>query len=99
MVWMRFRMQRHTASAVLALRRRAAMIALAIALGAVGWSASKPALAQAQLPDFTELAEKWSPSVVNLRTLERGRALSGSEVDPNVEEFFRRFGIPMPGRP
>ncbi|HEU5293737.1 MAG TPA: DegQ family serine endoprotease [Burkholderiaceae bacterium] len=92
-------MQRHTGSAVFDLRRRAAAIALAIALGALGWSTSKPALAQAQLPDFTELAEKWSPSVVNIRTLERGRALSGSEVDPNVEEFFRRFGIPMPGRP
>jgi serine protease Do len=22
-----------------------------------------------------------------------------AQVDPNVEEFFRRFGIPMPGRP
>jgi hypothetical protein len=20
-------------------------------------------------------------------------------MDPNIEEFFRRFGIPMPGRP
>jgi serine protease Do len=65
-----------------------------------GWVASAPAHAQGrELPDFTELAEKWSPSVVNIRTLERGRATSGAEVDPNVEEFFRRFGIPMPGRP
>jgi len=57
--------------------------------------------AQGQLPDFTDLADKWSPSVVNIRTLERGRAAmgGGGEVDPNVEEFFRRFGIPMPGRP
>ena len=58
-----------------------------------------PARAQGQLPDFTELAEKCGPSVVNIRTLERGRATAGGEVDPNVEEFFRRFGIPMPGRP
>jgi serine protease Do len=84
-----------------ALRRRAMMAALACALsGAALWSAAPPALAQGrELPDFTDLADKWSPSVVNIRTLERGRAAMGGEVDPNVEEFFRRFGIPMPGRP
>ncbi|HEX6720625.1 MAG TPA: DegQ family serine endoprotease [Burkholderiaceae bacterium] len=83
-----------------ALRRRAVMASLALLLGAAGlWSSSTPAHAQGrQLPDFTDLADKWSPSVVNIRTLERARAMGG-EVDPNVEEFFRRFGIPMPGRP
>jgi len=82
-----------------ALRRRAAMGALAALLGATTlWSTGTPAHAQT-LPDFTDLADKWSPSVVNIRTLERGRAASAGEVDPNVEEFFRRFGIPMPGRP
>ncbi len=83
-----------------ALRRRAVMASLALLLGAAGmWSGSVPARAQGrQLPDFTDLADKWSPSVVNIRTLERARAMGG-EVDPNVEEFFRRFGIPMPGRP
>ena len=55
--------------------------------------------AAAQLPDFTELVEKVGPAVVNIRTLERGRATAGGEMDPNVEEFFRRFGIPLPGRP
>jgi serine protease Do len=81
-------------------RRRAAMATLAVLLGVGAWSAAGPVLAQGrELPDFTELAEKWSPSVVNIRTLERGRAASAGEVDPNVEEFFRRFGIPMPGRP
>jgi serine protease Do len=61
-----------------------------------------PGLARAQsLPDFTELVERVGPAVVNIRTLERGRQSStgGAEVDPNVEEFFRRFGIPLPGRP
>ncbi|MBL8344015.1 MAG: DegQ family serine endoprotease [Rubrivivax sp.] len=60
-----------------------------------------PALAQGvQLPDFADLAERLSPTVVNIRTTERGRTASGgSEGDPNVEEFFRRFGIPLPGRP
>ena len=85
-------------SSVFGLRGRAATIALAACLGVGAWVASAPAQAQG-LPDFTELAEKWSPSVVNIRTLERGRAATGGEVDPNVEEFFRRFGIPMPGRP
>ncbi|MBE0550242.1 MAG: DegQ family serine endoprotease [Rubrivivax sp.] len=53
-----------------------------------------------QLPDFTELVERVSPSVVNIRTTER-RASTGSphEIDPNIEEFFRRFGIPLPNRP
>jgi serine protease Do len=84
-----------------AARRRAAMAALAFALGASAlWSVVPPVQAQGrELPDFTDLADKWGPSVVNIRTLERSRAAQGGEVDPNVEEFFRRFGIPMPGRP
>jgi serine protease Do len=50
---------------------------------------------RAELPDFSDLVERVGPSVVNIRTLERGRppAGSGSErggVDPNLEEFFRR---------
>jgi serine protease Do len=56
-----------------------------------------------QLPDFTELVERVGPSVVNIRTTERrgGTTASGPQqgVDPNIEEFFRRFGIPMPNRP
>jgi serine protease Do len=60
---------------------------------------STPALAQAvNLPDFTELVERVGPAVVNIRTTERSRASAqGREVDPAMEEFFRRFGIPMPG--
>jgi serine protease Do len=53
-----------------------------------------------QLPDFTELAERVSPTVVNIRTTERrGSGASPHEIDPNIEEFLRRFGIPMPNRP
>ena len=60
------------------------------------------AQARGELPDFTELVEKVGPSVVNIRTLERAHkgsaaAPGGSGMDPNMEEFFRRFGIPMPG--
>jgi serine protease Do len=53
-----------------------------------------------QLPDFTELVERVGPSVVNIRTTERrGSAGGASEIDPNMEEFLRRFGIPLPNRP
>ncbi|MEO7851315.1 MAG: trypsin-like peptidase domain-containing protein, partial [Rubrivivax sp.] len=65
-----------------------------------------PATAHAQqLPDFTELVERVGPAVVNIRTLERSKPApaagpgGGPEIDPGIEEFFRRFGIPIPGRP
>ncbi|MFY7855263.1 MAG: trypsin-like peptidase domain-containing protein, partial [Rubrivivax sp.] len=82
--------------------RRGVGLALALTLG-VAAALSAPA-AQAQtvaLPDFTELVERVGPAVVNIRTTERSRAAAapGGEVDPSVEEFFRRFGIPLPGRP
>jgi serine protease Do len=93
-------MQKMLGVSMSAVRRRAVMASLALVLGAAALGVSSPVQAQGQLPDFTDLADKWSPSVVNIRTLERGRAaMGGGEVDPNVEEFFRRFGIPMPGRP
>ena len=84
-------------------RGRRLAVAAGLCLGlAAGWT---PQLAQAQaraeLPDFSELVEKVGPSVVNIRTLERsGRssaAPGGGGMDPNMEEFFRRFGIPLPG--
>jgi serine protease Do len=79
---------------------------MAAAVLATAVLAPLPTLAQTvQLPDFTELVERVGPAVVNIRTTERGRGSASSsnpgsgEVDPSVEEFFRRFGIPMPGRP
>lgn len=48
-----------------------------------------------QLPDFTELVERVGPSVVNIRTVERGHGVAPG-MDPGMEEFFRRFGIPLP---
>jgi serine protease Do len=77
----------------------------ALALGAAMLLPALPAHAQAQaqpavtgLPDFTELVERVSPSVVNIRTAERrsANATGGGGMDPGIEEFFRRFGIPMP---
>ncbi|MGM9427980.1 Do family serine endopeptidase [Hydrogenophaga sp. MI9] len=49
------------------------------------------------LPDFTELVEQVGPSVVNIRTLERASAESGTgNADEQMLEFFKRFGIPVP---
>ncbi len=55
------------------------------------------------LPDFTELVEKVGPAVVNIRTSERARNAGGAangvpEVDEQMQEFLRRFGIPVPGQ-
>ena len=53
------------------------------------------------LPDFTELVEQVGPSVVNIRTIERGapgRQGAGA-VDEEMLEFFRRFGVPIPNVP
>ncbi len=61
-----------------------------------------PALAQARaLPDFTDLVEQVGPSVVNIRTLEKASARPGpgGAMDPDMLEFFRRFGLPIPNMP
>src|SRR5688572_24755996 len=79
---------------------------LVAGLAAITMFAAAPPAVQAQtpqavLPDFAELVERVGPAVVNIRTLERGRAARQAtpEMDENLEEFFRRFGIPLPGRP
>ena len=62
----------------------------------------QPPAATRELPDFADLAERVGPSVVNIRTTERARSGSRAgapEISEEMEEFFRRFGIPMPGRP
>ena len=53
------------------------------------------------LPDFTDLVEQVGPSVVNIRTLEKVSADAGAGTpgDKEMQEFFRRFGIPMPNVP
>ena len=56
--------------------------------------------AQAQLvkglPDFTRLVDAVGPSVVNIRVLQKVQSSDNSGVDPDMLEFFRRFGIPVP---
>ena len=95
-------MNDHTiATTPFSLRRAfgAALIALTFVA-----SGSAPPSVQAQpreLPDFTELVERVGPAVVNIRTAERGRAgaQAGGEIDEQMREFFRRFGIPLPNNP
>lgn len=65
-----------------------------------------PLAAQAKdLPDFTELAEKQGPAVVNISitSVVHGPGsigFPGMPNDENLQEFLRRFGIPgMPGAP
>ena len=81
-------------------RRLALRAAMALAVAGSLLPMAGAAQGKGELPDFTELVEKVGPSVVNIRTLERpgrGTAPGGSGIDPNMEEFFRRFGIPLPG--
>ncbi|WP_416200112.1 DegQ family serine endoprotease [Undibacterium sp. 5I1] len=51
------------------------------------------------LPDFTDLVDKTSPAVVNIRTTEKiqqGQMEMGGD-DEQMQEFFRRFfGMPIP---
>ncbi len=58
----------------------------------------------ANLPDFTVLAEKQGPAVVNIsitQVMRRNQMpFPGMPYDENLQEFFKRFGIPgMPGMP
>jgi serine protease Do len=84
--------------------RRAAATALSALLLGGAALYHPPGQAQAgtvQLPDFTEMVDRVGPAVVNIRTTERRAAGGGNsgELDSNIEEFFRRFGIPLPNRP
>lgn len=81
------------------LQRGLALAVLASAL-ALPVLAPQPALAQ-NLPDFTEQVERVGPAVVNIRTTERVRSAAGAgpQMDEDMLEFFRRFGIPVPNTP
>ncbi len=76
-----------------------AALLLAVALG-LGIGAA-PVRAQT-LPDFSGLVESVGPAVVNIRTTEKPRAArpnGAPEPDEDMLEFFRRFGVPIPGQP
>ncbi|MGZ5235420.1 MAG: DegQ family serine endoprotease [Caldimonas sp.] len=79
---------------------RCGFAALALSLSLLASAAPQRVAAQG-LPDFTELVERVGPAVVNIRTTERGRIVRGpgGEMDDDMLEFFRRFGLPLPNRP
>ncbi len=93
----------HLHPTVIAATRRGFAAALA-GLVVVGAAVLVPSAARAQggLPEFADLAERVGPAVVNIRTTERrsARGNGGSfEIDEDMQEFFRRFGLPIPNQP
>nr|WP_298726627.1 DegQ family serine endoprotease [uncultured Steroidobacter sp.] len=63
-------------------------------------SAAPTAAAPASLPNFTALVEQFGNAVVNVEVVGMGRPTSDSGMAPSdapLRDFFRRFGIPMPG--
>jgi serine protease Do len=83
-------------------RRRIGLAALAFVALAGAATLAPPVRAQ-NLPEFADLAERVGPAVVNIRTTERARAGRGGgatpEMDEDMLEFFRRFGLPIPNQP
>jgi serine protease Do len=80
------------------LRRRCSLGVLAFSLGMAG-TLMAPSVGAQGLPDFAELVEKVGPAVVGIRTTERARSARGApEIDEDMLEFFRRFGIPAPNQ-
>jgi serine protease Do len=66
------------------------------AMAAVVWLGMTVSVAAKELPDFTDLVEKYGPAVVNVSTKARlpaQRQLQLDESDP-FYEFFRRFAPP-----
>ena len=66
-----------------------------------------PALAEPQLPDFTELVDEAAPAVVNIstsrkveRSMTSSRQFGGQEVPEIFRDFFDdRFPMPPGGAP
>jgi len=85
--------------------KRLYAVALSSALMGTAVTALVPATAAwaqvRSLPDFADLVEQASPSVVNIRTLEKvsNKQAPGGQMDQDMLEFFRRFGLPMPNIP
>jgi serine protease Do len=83
-----------------AARRSLVAVLFGLIVATAGGFVSLPAQAQA-LPEFADLAERVGPAVVNIRTTERraARSSGGPEIDEDMLEFFKRFGLPIPNQP
>ena len=83
------------------------VLAIATLTSAFVFNGASQAVIAKDLPDFTELAEKHGAEVVNIsvtQTMQNsgnvGIPFPGMPDDENLQEFFKRFGIPgMPGAP
>jgi len=64
-----------------------------IAWVVLGLSAMTSAYGE-NLPDFTELVAKSTPSVVNITTIEEGTAAQQGQMPDDMRQFFKHFGIP-----
>ncbi len=49
-----------------------------------------------ELPDFTELVERYGDAVVNVDVIGRAQGAEGGESNEALRDFFRRFGVPVP---
>ncbi len=71
--------------------------------GTAAASAPPVAAPNVRYPDFADLTEQISPSVVNIRTTERKASnvpqAGGGGWDEDLLDLFRRFGILIPGVP
>jgi len=73
---------------------------LSVAMPFSGVFLSSNAHAAAPTFDFTDLAEKASPAVVNIRTTEKVTVNPQGNQDDEMQELFRRFfGVPIPQQP
>ena len=90
--------ERSAKPATKTLASRFTALVAASMLAAVALMPAQTAWAQNRtLPDFTDLVEQVGPSVVNIRTSEKAKtAAAGGGLDDQMQEFFRRFGIPVP---
>jgi len=82
--------------------RSAALLCSMAAVSVATLVPSAPVWAQTRtLPDFTDLVEQVGPSVVNIRTLEKAsaHATQGNGMDEEMQDFFKRFGVPIPNMP
>jgi serine protease Do len=52
--------------------------------------------AAARLPDFASLVEQYGPAVVKIAVTKSQSSAVASDAMPELDEFFRRFGIPRP---
>ena len=65
--------------------------ALAFVLAAALLTLVAPAASGRELPDFTELVEKYSPAVVNISTEQSPNSRQRNSGNEQLDEFFRRF--------